>query len=721
MNYAEDRLDRRARHFETEKVIVVQHEHPQRTATSAETNSNIDSSSSEDSPLIKDWKKAIKMLKENGNDKKSSIVTGHELLGRTLRDVGWCRHAAFHYAMAWILDDSNDKNMKNNSLSRRAGDYAQMAEFAGFPELGVLALLHYRAGGHCRQHEEFSSSFLSTTGNISGDHGSFNINLPPAAGQHCGCGHPLCGKHVCTIPMTDTDYIVDAISEYTESLQLPHRIVNMPTANDVLSNIAKNERIASKSKLAATNKNVAPSVDDKLHNQQLQQHQPVVENDSVPWVLQFWQQQEEKTHDNYRPLEPVIQILLAKLLYLTITPLAAEAIAHMHFDKYIQRQFTKEYKSHNAYYVLMRNVLFGRDRIKPHRRLALAPHYHVPVWDVLFGKDYRCRYNNINSQQYNSNKSSSITKSNKNEPVHTVKNEPVHTVPLKAKEHFQRIINACEQELTRNTNSQELEPLPTITQTTNIGNFNNNPKPLFIVGDSHVLSIAWQTLQVPLSDCTHLAVPLVVTGIKAWHTRPSTRFFTHYHLHISLQRLPKTCRTILYSAGEIDCREGIGRETLEGYSNDTSKIRQHVKSTIEEYVTALISLSHQYQLQILVLPVAPHAYRSQRNGKAVGRAVRREIMQIWNQELKAALQQLRPSDNNVFFLDYVDELLCQDSALSSNNNTTSSSIKNKNNLNNSEQYVLDPKFNADYTHMNSAFLPLLEVAIKNCGCDMNKF
>lgn len=33
-------------------------------------------------------------------------------------------------------------------------------------------------------------------------------------------------------------------------------------------------------------------------------------------------------------------------------------------------------------------------------------------------------------------------------------------------------------------------------------------------------------------------------------------------------------------------------------------------------------------------------------------------------------------------------------------------------------YVLHPRYNADYTHVNSVIVPLVEDAILNCGCDL---
>jgi hypothetical protein len=73
MNYAEDRLDRKARGTD----------------------------------LWEDFQTAL-----GQND--------HVLLGRTLRDAGWIRHAVFHYSLA-------------GGVHGTVGDYAQMAELAGFP------------------------------------------------------------------------------------------------------------------------------------------------------------------------------------------------------------------------------------------------------------------------------------------------------------------------------------------------------------------------------------------------------------------------------------------------------------------------------------------------------------------------------------------------------------------------------------------------------------
>jgi hypothetical protein len=148
----------------------------------------------------------------------------------------------------------------------------------------------------------------------------------------------------------------------------------------------------------------------------------------------------------------------------------------------------------------------------------------------------------------------------------------------------------------------------------------------------------------------------------------------------------------LLSAGEIDCREGIGGPLLEGYNLD---YQIHVQRIVQEYVKAISALAEQYSLQILAMPVAPHAHRSDRNGKSAGRAFRRRITQAWNEELRTALP-----CGEVFLLDYEERLRHQE---------PTSSVG----------YVLNPVYNLDGTHTNSAILPRLEAAIAQSGCDFS--
>ena len=109
--------------------------------------------------------------------------------------------------------------------------------------------------------------------------------------------------------------------------------------------------------------------------------------------------------------------------------------------------------------------------------------------------------------------------------------------------------------------------------------------------------------------------------------------------------------------------------------------KHHVETTVREFVTALSLLRP--ALNIWVLPVCPHVHRSDKNGKAVGRAARRQVTQQWNEQLRRVM----PCDN-VKLVDYEKDLLGDTG------------------------YVLKLAYNADGTHMNSAFLPCLENALE---------
>ena len=50
--------------------------------------------------------------------------------------------------------------------------------------------------------------------------------------------------------------------------------------------------------------------------------------------------------------------------------------------------------------------------------------------------------------------------------------------------------------------------------------------------------------------------PLLVTGIKMWHLRPSSHFYPKVHFWNTVKLLPQGSQVILL-VGEIDCREGL--------------------------------------------------------------------------------------------------------------------------------------------------------------------
>jgi hypothetical protein len=46
---------------------------------------------------------------------------------------------------------------------------------------------------------------------------------------------------------------------------------------------------------------------------------------------------------------------------------------------------------------------------------------------------------------------------------------------------------------------------------------------LYLAGDSHSMSSAWRTIE--FKGQQHLIRPLLVTGLKAWHLRPESKFY----------------------------------------------------------------------------------------------------------------------------------------------------------------------------------------------------
>ena len=172
--------------------------------------------------------------------------------------------------------------------------------------------------------------------------------------------------------------------------------------------------------------------------------------------------------------------------------------------------------------------------------------------------------------------------------------------------------------------------------------FPARPDTIFYIGDSHTLSLAHVSLPLP----TPLQViPAVCTGLKASHVRAtsSSSFFTVANLTLILSRLPAAATTVLFSCGEIDCREGIGGPVYQQYtiSNDEalwSEIKAMIEARVRSYLTSLVALFHEHAphvQEILVMPVLPHARRSKDSGRAAAREPRRRTIFAFNSALKA--------------------------------------------------------------------------------------
>ena len=123
--------------------------------------------------------------------------------------------------------------------------------------------------------------------------------------------------------------------------------------------------------------------------------------------------------------------------------------------------------------------------------------------------------------------------------------------------------------------------------------FDRQVQVVHLVGDSHILSAAWKITSVPetvrssgqrgrcdrkpfsfQSSSKMVFVPHLVTGLKAWHLQRRQGYLTSAQLQDVVSRLAVQVHaeskrsglrpTIVLSAGEIDCREGISKAVEKG-------------------------------------------------------------------------------------------------------------------------------------------------------------
>ncbi|EED92662.1 predicted protein [Thalassiosira pseudonana CCMP1335] len=714
MNYAEDRLDRRARSASSRTSATADElaSDLQRAHDVFRRCSNLNCDLQHEHSI--EYGATTLGRSESVNRHESTITSlqelraAHELAGKTLRDGGSNRQAVFHFGMAWKICHWLDRSASARCTAREhlsnidnvasddstkycpewksVGDYAQMAELSGFPEVGVLALLFCRAGGQLNLSETAEVETETTPSDKTENEGTSTSST-----SGCGCGMAECGISPCFIAFPTSSSVIDMVLQDLDEINTnnPHQQTTKSKSDRASSTVTALEILNQLAVISGKSSKLTNG--DRFYTMQQFMNERT-NHIEIPSTLRFW---EDKNSSNN--LHPVLLLLLLKLLYSSpisgsFLKLACYSIPYLSAmlpsSSPGGRHLAMKYKSHWAYYVFIRSVVLG-ERVKKNRvdrRMC-----HTPVWDIVVGTDENAGLLN-GADALDENAFSSCCRS---------------------------ILNAC-------TATNEEQTIPkTITLM---------PRQcIYALGDSHVLSLAWQTLCIDSTQTTHpnsqgdistqdaihrVIIPYPVTGIKAWHFRSSTRFFTHYNLRTCLERLQLATkqqrrRAMILSAGEIDCREGIGGTLLQGYYQDC---QDAVEQTVLQYLGSLSSLAEEFMLQILVMPVAPHAYRSEKNGKAMGRAKRRETMALWNDTLRKELvvweeQSVSEQSSShrhasqrkyehVFLLDYEEQLRHADQ-------------------NSPVGYVLHPSYNADYTHCNSAIVPLVEQALVKCGYDLN--
>jgi hypothetical protein len=141
----------------------------------------------------------------------------------------------------------------------------------------------------------------------------------------------------------------------------------------------------------------------------------------------------------------------------------------------------------------------------------------------------------------------------------------------------------------------------------NTGVFENFEKimshrPLYVVGDSHSMSTAYQVIE--LNGERRVMIPYLVTGVKIWHLRGDSDFYPTYNFEKAIKCLSKMKNLdyVLLMVGEIDTRESFYKCVEKGiYKN----IEEAISTVITIYIKKLKEIYKTLNCSLFVSPVLP--------------------------------------------------------------------------------------------------------------------
>lgn len=122
-------------------------------------------------------------------------------------------------------------------------------------------------------------------------------------------------------------------------------------------------------------------------------------------------------------------------------------------------------------------------------------------------------------------------------------------------------------------------------------------KKLYVVGDSHIIPLAWRRLTI--KNEKYMVVPLLITGIKIWHLRKDSQFYTK----ASFEKFINTMETrshIIFLMGEIDCREGV-ESAVENCLYDD--LEESIDVLVDIYAKVLLDIRKRKKGNVFVHPV----------------------------------------------------------------------------------------------------------------------
>ena len=201
--------------------------------------------------------------------------------------------------------------------------------------------------------------------------------------------------------------------------------------------------------------------------------------------------------------------------------------------------------------------------------------------------------------------------------------------------------------------------------------FESSPKRrlIYVVGDSHALSLHGSTFTRGCGEALRfLAKP--VTGLKASHVREekssSKSFFTVKNMEAVLEdvvrRSAPDSRQIIWSGGEIDCREGIGgelcRSHILGDESAWSGIEKQIGVRVAKFLRGLLRVREEFGIEkIYAMPVCQANRRGEKSGRTEGRSLKRRTVKCWNEALKRNATEMGTEADGLEVLDYYHEIV----------------------------------------------------------------
>ena len=194
-----------------------------------------------------------------------------------------------------------------------------------------------------------------------------------------------------------------------------------------------------------------------------------------------------------------------------------------------------------------------------------------------------------------------------------------------------------------------------------------NLKPIYVVGDSHTLSVGWRTIG------NRVCIPMIVTGLKHWHLREESNFYPKKSFHRTVKSIPKGS-DVIFIFGEIDCREGL---ILATEKDRYETHEEGMKTCIDIWMKEGGKVIEENNFNALIHPVIPVLEET------------REIVVNYNRIFKAKVEE----DSRMKWIDVFEGLL---------------QVKGG-------AVVLKDEYKLDGTHMNPAYLKLVERWMADTG------